>query len=124
MLVLDRIRCTQRTLLCDPFFRSIGRKLLRQPEAAPANGYGRRLAAAAARRRQSDDEVLQVSQIAVDPVGLHIILLCLGPIPSGDDPDNGLEEGVQVQARDRNDHANTLVQFTRVSRMPRPCGRA
>ena len=77
MLVLDHIRCTQRTLLCDPFFRSSGRKLLRQPEAAPVIGYRRRLAAAAARWRQSGDEFLQVSQIAVDPVGLHIILLCL-----------------------------------------------
>ena len=54
-----------------------------------------------ARRQQSGDEVLQVSQIAFDPIGLYIILLC-----------NGSEEGVQVPARDRNDHANTLVQST------------
>jgi len=33
----------------------------------------------------------------------------LGPIPSGYDPDDGSEEGVQVPARNLNDHANTLL---------------
>jgi len=33
----------------------------------------------------------------------------LGPNPSGYEPDNGSEEGVQVQARNRNDHAKTLL---------------
>jgi len=33
----------------------------------------------------------------------------LGPIPSGYDPDDGSEEGVQVPARNRSDHANTLL---------------
>jgi len=69
-----------------PFYQSSDRKKLRQPNAAPANGYGRRLAAAAARWQQSG-EVLRVSQIAVDPVGLHIILLRLRPILSRYDPD-------------------------------------
>jgi len=36
----------------------------------------------------------------------------LGPIPSGYDPDDGSEEGVQVPARNQNDHANTLLQST------------
>jgi len=113
------------------------------------------------RRIESVDEVLRVSQINDDPVGLHIILPdsavgklqgsqghgleqlgarsgvqvnllpghllhcrgtqegalnvvkfvvgVLGPIPSGYEPDNGSEEGVQVPARNRNDHANTLL---------------
>jgi len=36
----------------------------------------------------------------------------LGLIPSGYDPDDGSEEGVQVPARNQNDHANTLLQST------------
>ena len=36
----------------------------------------------------------------------------LGHIHLGYDPDVGLEEGVQVPARNRNDHANTILQST------------
>ena len=46
--------------------------------------------------------------------GLLSVVKCgfLGPIPSGYDPDDGLEEGVQNPVRDRNDDANTLLQST------------
>ena len=46
--------------------------------------------------------------------GLLSVVKCgvLGPIPSGYDPDDGSEEGVQIPVRDRNDDADTLLQST------------
>ena len=43
---------------------------------------------------------------------MKYVVEVLGPIPSGYEPDDGSEEGVQVPARNRNDHANTLLQST------------
>jgi len=44
----------------------------------------------------------------------------LGPIPSGYDPDDGSEEGVQVSARNRNDHGNSLLQSTHARESQEP----
>jgi len=44
------------------------------------------------------------------PDVIMYVVVVLGPIPSGYDPDDGSEEEVKVQARNRNDHTNTLLQ--------------